>query len=91
MKPIDLSYDLKKGYKIAGLNAFLIRDELLQMMRQTQLLFQLTATGLGLGLIVGMASVGVITWRSAIERRQEIGINVGHRFYQRTRGKVANT
>ena len=74
MKPIDLSYDLKKGYKIAGVNAFLIRDELLQTMRQTQFLFQLTAAGLGLGLIIGMASVGVITSRSVIERRQEIGI-----------------
>jgi putative ABC transport system permease protein len=74
MKPIDLSYDLKKGYKIAGINAYLIRDELLQTMRQTQFLFQLTATCLGLGLIIGMASVGVITSRSAIERRQEIGI-----------------
>ena len=74
MKPIDLSYDLKKGYKIAGINAFLIRDELLQMMSQTQFLFQLTAACVGLGLILGMASVGVITSRSAIERRQEIGI-----------------
>jgi ABC-type lipoprotein release transport system permease subunit len=74
MKPIDLSYDLKKGYKIAGINAFLIRDELLQMTRQSQLLFQLMATYLGLGLIVGIASVGVITSRSAIERRREIGI-----------------
>jgi putative ABC transport system permease protein len=74
MKPIDLSYDLKKGYKIAGINTFLIRDELLQMMSQTQFLFQLTAACVGLGLILGMASVGVITSRSAIERRQEIGI-----------------
>lgn len=74
MKPIDLSYDLKKGYKIAGINAFLIRDELLQMMSRTQFLFQLTAACVGLGLILGMASVGVITSRSAIERRQEIGI-----------------
>ena len=74
MKPMDLSYDLKKGYKIAGINAFLIRDELLQMMNQNQFLFQLTATYLGLGLIIGIASVGVITSRSAIERRQEIGI-----------------
>jgi hypothetical protein len=24
MKPIDLSYDLKKGYKIAGINAFAV-------------------------------------------------------------------
>jgi putative ABC transport system permease protein len=74
MKPIDLSYDLKKGYKIAGINAFLIRDELLQLMKQSQFLFQLTAAYLGLGLIIGTASVGVITSRSAIERRQEIGI-----------------
>lgn len=74
MKPIDLSYDLKKGYKIAGINTFLIRDELLQMMKQSQFLFQLTATYLGLGLIIAIASVGVITSRSAIERRQEIGI-----------------
>jgi putative ABC transport system permease protein len=74
MKPMDLSYDLRKGYKIAGIDAFLIRDELLQMMKQNQFLFQLTATYLGLGLIIGIASVGVITSRSAIERRQEIGI-----------------
>jgi putative ABC transport system permease protein len=85
MKPIDLSYELKKGYKIAGINAFLIRDELLQTMRQTQFLFQLTATGLGLGLIIGMAAVGVITSRSAIERRQEIGIMRAIGF---TRGRV---
>jgi putative ABC transport system permease protein len=44
------------------------------MMKQNQFLFQLTATYLGLGLIIGIASVGVITSRSAIERRQEIGI-----------------
>jgi putative ABC transport system permease protein len=44
------------------------------MMSQTQFLFQLTAACVGLGLILGMASVGVITSRSAIERRQEIGI-----------------
>jgi putative ABC transport system permease protein len=85
MKPIDLSYDLKKGYKIAGINTFLIRDELLQMMSQTQFLFQLTAACVGLGLILGMASVGVITSRSAIERRQEIGIMRAIGF---TRGRV---
>jgi putative ABC transport system permease protein len=83
MKPIDLSYNLKKGYKIAGVDAFLIRDELLQILRQTQFLFQLTAACLGLGLILGMASVGVITSRSAIERRQEIGIMRAIGFTQR--------
>jgi putative ABC transport system permease protein len=74
MKPIDLSYDLERGYKAAGLNAFLISDEVSQMMMQSQQFFQLTATYLGLGLIVGIASVGVVTVRSIIERRQEIGI-----------------
>jgi putative ABC transport system permease protein len=74
MKPIDLSYDLKKGYKTAGINAFLISDEVSQMTTQSQQLFQLTSTYLGLGLIVGIASVGVVTVRSTLERRQEIGI-----------------
>jgi putative ABC transport system permease protein len=74
MKPIELSYDLKKDYKVAGVDAFLIRDELLQMTQQNQLLFQLVATYLGLGLIVGIASVGVTTLRSIRERRQEIGV-----------------
>jgi len=74
MKPIDLSYDLERGYKAAGLNAFLISDEVSQMTTQSQQFFQLTATYLGLGLIVGIASVGVVTVRSIIERRQEIGI-----------------
>jgi len=74
MKPIDLSYDLERGYKAAGLNAFLISDQVAEMMTQSQQFFQLTATYLGLGLIVGIASVGVVTARSIIERRQEIGI-----------------
>lgn len=74
MKPIDLSYDLERGYKTAGLNAFLISDEVSQMTAQSQQFFQLTATYLGLGLIVGIASVGVVMLRSTIERRQEIGI-----------------
>ena len=74
LKPIELSYDLKRDYKVAGIDAFLIRDELLQMTQQNQLLFQLVATYLGLGLVVGIASVGVTTLRSIRERRQEIGV-----------------
>jgi putative ABC transport system permease protein len=88
MKPIDLSYDLRKGYKAAGINAFLIRDEVLQMTTGSQQLFQLTATYLGLGLIVGLASVGVVTVRSTIERRQEIGIMRAIGF---TRGLVVKS
>jgi len=74
MKPIDLSYDLKKGYKAAGINAFVVRDEVLQMTTANQQFFLLTGTYLGLGLMVGIASVAVVTVRSTIERRQEIGI-----------------
>ncbi|MGZ4940970.1 MAG: ABC transporter permease [Halobacteriota archaeon] len=74
MKPIELSYDLKKGYKAAGIDAFLIRDELRQMTQQYQMLFEFVATYLTLGFIVAISSVGVITTRSIRERRKEIGV-----------------
>ncbi len=74
MKPIELSYDLKRGSKAAGIDAFLIRDELHQITQQYQLLFEFVATYLSLGFIVAVSSIGVITIRSIRERSKEIGV-----------------
>lgn len=74
VKPVELSYDLKKGYKAAGIDAVLVREELQRMTQQSQLLFEFVATYLSLGFIVAISSVGVITVRSTRQRRKEIGV-----------------
>ncbi|MDD1721528.1 MAG: FtsX-like permease family protein [Euryarchaeota archaeon] len=72
--PLDTTYALKQGYKAFGVDAAVIRDEVQQMTEQSQAFMQLIYVFLGLGLIVGIASLGTITMRSILERRQQIGM-----------------
>ena len=72
--PLDVTYDLKKGYKTFGMDAEVIRDEVQLMNQQTQAFMQLIDIFLGLGLIIGIASLGTVTVRSILERRQQIGM-----------------
>jgi putative ABC transport system permease protein len=72
--PLGVTYDLKKGYKAFGMDAAVIRDEVQQLTQQSQAFIQLIDIFLGLGLIIGIASLGTITVRSILERRQQIGM-----------------
>ncbi len=87
VKPVELSYDLKKGYKAAGVDAVLVREELQQMTQQNQLLFEFLATYLGLGFFVAISSVGVITVRSIRQRHRQIGVLRAIGFSRRLVGR----
>ncbi len=56
------------------MDAEVIRDEVQLMNQQTQAFMQLIDIFLGLGLIIGIASLGTVTVRSILERRQQIGM-----------------
>jgi len=82
VNPLDVTYDLKKGYKVFGMDAKVVRDEVEQLSQQSQMIFELMEVFLGLGLIIGIASLGAITLRSIVERRRDIGMMRAMGFQQ---------
>ena len=83
VNPIDVTYDLKKGYKVFGMDAKAVLDEVEQLSQQSQMVFELVEVFLGLGLIIGIASLGAITLRSIVERKRDIGMMRAMGFQQK--------
>ena len=57
-----------------GLTTFVVRDTVEEAMTMVASVMQLMELFLGMGLIVGIAGMGIITIRNVAERRQEIGV-----------------
>ena len=57
-----------------GMQAFAIRTLVLESIKAMNQFFNLFNAFMGLGLIIGIAGLGIITIRSVHERRQEIGM-----------------
>jgi putative ABC transport system permease protein len=57
-----------------GVQAVAIRDELEDFQSQGRGILYLMEGFMALGLIVGVAAVGVISFRTVVERRQQIGV-----------------
>src|SRR5918994_7451041 len=58
----------------SGVQGYSIRDELKDAQQQEAGFLYLIQGFMGLGLVVGIAAVGVIAFRSVVERRQQIGV-----------------
>ena len=52
----------------------LLKEELAESRRSTEGIFALVQGFVGLGLLIGIAALGVITIRAVVERRQQIGV-----------------
>jgi putative ABC transport system permease protein len=57
-----------------GVQATSIDEQLAESQRQSRGFLYIIQGFMGLGLVVGVAAVGVIAFRSVVERRQEIGM-----------------
>ena len=57
-----------------GLMAIVVRDTVEEVMSMSSSIMQLMEVFLGIGLVVGIAGLGIITIRNISERRQEIGV-----------------
>jgi len=57
-----------------GMTAVSIEDEIEDMQRESNAFNQLFQGFMGLGLLVGVAALGVIAFRAVVERRQSIGM-----------------
>jgi putative ABC transport system permease protein len=66
--------EIEKALLANGVQATSIRDELKEAQRQSTGFLYIFEGFMGLGLIVGVAAIGVIAFRSVVERRQQIGM-----------------
>ncbi len=69
-----LSKDLEKEFAIYGMQTIVIKDVIQTFLNIASSLMNLFQVYLGLGLVVGIAGLGIITVRSVVERTNEIGV-----------------
>src|SRR4029077_16330332 len=70
----DAAKILEKDYRDVGLDAKASREEVLREQETFRQILGAMKLFLGLGLVVGVLSLGIVTSRSVLERRQEIGM-----------------
>ncbi len=74
----DQAADVAKSIESAllknGVQATSIQDEIKEGQKQSTGFLYIIQGFMGLGLLVGVAAVGVIAFRSVVERRQQIGV-----------------
>ncbi|HVL23657.1 MAG TPA: FtsX-like permease family protein [Thermomicrobiales bacterium] len=66
--------DIERALLPSGVQANDIRAEMEDAQQQQRSFLYIMQAFMGLGLIVGIAAVGVIAFRAVVERRQEIGM-----------------
>jgi putative ABC transport system permease protein len=66
--------DIERSLLSSGVQAHDIRQEMEDAQQQQRSFLYIMQAFMGLGLIVGIAAVGVIAFRAVVERRQEIGM-----------------
>ncbi len=69
-----LAKDVEAALLRNGVQAVSILDELEEQQQQSTAFLYIIQGFMGLGLLVGIAAVGVIAFRNVVERRQQIGM-----------------
>jgi putative ABC transport system permease protein len=69
----SLAHDLERTYLPYGMVALVIRDFVEDILKTTLSVIQLLQGFLALGLLVGIAGLGIIAMRNVVERRSETG------------------
>lgn len=72
--PVQAARQLEANYRDAGMDAAASEQEVLREQEGFRQMLGAMKLFLGLGLIVGVLSLGIVTSRSVLERRQEIGM-----------------
>jgi putative ABC transport system permease protein len=72
--PVVAAHELSAAFEKQGMDANSIAQEAAQQQEQSKRFLTLFQLFLGFGLVVGIASLGIVTARNVIERRQEIGM-----------------
>ncbi len=70
----DVAEQLERAFIEYGMITVVVKDTIEEVMQMSSSIMQLMEIFLGVGLIVGIAGLGIITIRNIAERRQEIGV-----------------
>ncbi|NVM56207.1 MAG: ABC transporter permease, partial [Candidatus Helarchaeota archaeon] len=70
----DMAKEIESNFLKNGMQAIAVRTMVLESIKAMNQFFNLFDAFMGLGLIIGIAGLGIITIRSVHERRQEIGM-----------------
>ena len=70
----DFAQEVESALLVNGVNAVSIKDELEESQDQNRAFLYIIQGFMALGLLVGLAAVGVIAFRAVVERRQQIGV-----------------
>jgi putative ABC transport system permease protein len=65
---------IESAFGRSGLQTTLLKEQLADSRRSVTSIFYLIQGFVGLGLLIGISALGVITIRSVVERRQHIGV-----------------
>ncbi|MBA7700847.1 hypothetical protein ES703_109572 [subsurface metagenome] len=79
----ELAKSLEKGFLENGMNTEVMAEEVKNYGKINEMFMNLMMAFMALGLIVGIAALGVIAARSVVERRQQIGMLRAIGFRQR--------
>ena len=72
--PAGVAATLERSFLANGMEAESVADILGRAVGQSRTMIRLIQGFMGLGLLVGVAALGVISARSVVERRQQIGV-----------------
>lgn len=70
----EIAKQLETQFVSYGLSTIVLKDTVEQIMSMVASIMQLMEIFLGIGLVVGIAGLGIITIRNVAERKQEIGV-----------------
>jgi putative ABC transport system permease protein len=65
---------LESAFAENGMVAVAVREQIQEALNVMNPMFQLMQAFMGLGLVVGSASIGIVSTRAVVERRQQIGV-----------------
>ncbi len=72
--PTQVARELERDFAELGLTAEDIRQETREIQQLNARFYTVLQVFLGLGLVIGVASLGIVTAKSALEREHELGI-----------------
>lgn len=72
--PAVLAREIESAYRHTGMDAYATREPIQAQQKDARTQLFLLQSFVGLGLLVGVASIGIITARNVLERRREIGV-----------------
>ena len=65
---------VERAFSRSGLQTSLLKEQLAESRSTINSIFYLLQGFMGLGLLIGVAALGVVTIRAVVERRQQIGV-----------------